>query len=60
MYILNMARAIKMMSVDEIGNFIFENYYKRIIIKNTINHLVKEKQKIRITIKNNYLLTKTF
>ena len=30
MYILNIARAIKKMSVNEIREFIFENYYKRI------------------------------
>ena len=30
MYILNIARAIKKMSVNEIRDFIFENYYKRI------------------------------
>ena len=30
MYILNIAKAIKKMSVNEIREFIFENYYKRI------------------------------
>ena len=30
MYILNIARAIKKMSVNELSDFIFENYYKRI------------------------------
>ena len=30
MYVLNSARAIKKMSVNEIKDFIFENYYKRI------------------------------
>ena len=30
MYILNISRAIKKMSVKEIRDFIFENYYKRI------------------------------
>ena len=29
MYILNIARAIKKMSVNEVGDFIFKNYYKR-------------------------------
>ena len=29
MYILNIARAIKKMSVNEIRDFIFQNYYKR-------------------------------
>ena len=30
MYILNITKAMKKMSVDEIKDFIFENYYKRI------------------------------
>ena len=30
MYILNIAKAIKNMSFNEIRNFIFENNYKRI------------------------------
>ena len=30
MYILNIARAIKKMSTNEIKDFIFENYYKQI------------------------------
>ena len=30
MYTLNISRAIKKMSVNEIRYFIFENYYKRI------------------------------
>ena len=30
MYVLNSVRAIKKMSVNEIKDFIFENYYKRI------------------------------
>ena len=30
MYILSIVRAIKKMSVNEIKDFIFENYYKRI------------------------------
>ena len=30
MYILSIGRAIKMMSVNEIRGFIFENFYKRI------------------------------
>ena len=31
MYILNIASAMKKMSVKEIRDFIFENYYKRIV-----------------------------
>ena len=30
MYTLNITKAIKMMSVNEMRDFIFENYYKRI------------------------------
>ena len=30
MYIINIARAIKKMSANEIKDFIFESYYKRI------------------------------
>ena len=30
MYILNIARTIKKMYVNEIRDFVFENYYKRI------------------------------
>ena len=30
MYILHIVRAIKKMSVNEVKDFIFENYYKRI------------------------------
>ena len=30
MYILNVTRAIKKMSVNEIKDFIFQNYYKQI------------------------------
>ena len=29
MYILNITKAIKKMSINEIKDFIFENYYKR-------------------------------
>ena len=29
MYILNIAKAVKKMSINEIKVFIFENYYKR-------------------------------
>ena len=30
MYILDIARTLKKMSINEIGEFVFENYYKRI------------------------------
>ena len=31
MYILNIASTVKYMSIDEIKDFIFENYYKQIV-----------------------------
>ena len=48
MYILNIARAIKMMSVNEIKDFIFETYYKRIRFSKensyySMKHLRKKK-----------------
>ena len=48
MYILNIAIAIKKMSVNEIKDFIFESYYKRIGFSNeisyySIKHLKKKK-----------------
>ena len=47
MYILNIAKAIKKMSVNEIKDFIFENYYKRIGFSKensyySIKHLLKK------------------
>ena len=30
MYILNIIKAIKTMSINEIKDFVFENYYKRL------------------------------
>ena len=30
MYLLNIAKTIKKMSMNEVRDFIFENYYKRI------------------------------
>ena len=38
MYILNISRAIKKMSGNEIRDFIFENYYKRIGISKENSH----------------------
>ena len=51
MYIVNIARAIKKMSVNEIRDFIFENYYKRIRFSKensyySMKRLKKEKKKI--------------
>ena len=50
MYIVNIARAIKKMSVNEIRDFIFENYYKRIRFSKensyySMKRLKKEKKK---------------
>ena len=37
MYMLNIARAIKKMSVNEIRDFIFKNYYKELdFLKKTV------------------------
>ena len=44
MYMLNIARAIKKMSVNEIRYSIFENYYKGIGFKTTINYLEQRKR----------------
>ena len=49
MYILNIARAIKKMSVNEIRDFIFENYYKSIGFSNENSYyLMKSLKKIFI------------
>ena len=46
MYILNIARAIKKMSLNEIRDFIFENYYKRIgFSEENSYHLMKRLKK---------------
>ena len=50
MYILNIFRAIKKMSVNEIRDFIFENYYKRIGFSKencyySMKHLKKKEKK---------------
>ena len=47
MYILNIASAIKKMSVNEIRDFIFENHYKRIgFYKENSYYSMKQKRKI--------------
>ena len=38
MYTLNIARAIKKMSINEIRDFIFESYYKRIGFSKEISY----------------------
>ena len=50
MYILNIARAIKMMSVNAIRDFIFENYYKRIGFSKENSYYSMKHQKKRIYI----------
>ena len=41
MYTLNIIRAIKKMSVNEIRNFIFENYYKCIVFSKESSYSMK-------------------
>ena len=38
MYILNITKVIKTMSINEIKDFIFENYYKKIGFSQEISH----------------------
>ena len=46
MYILNISKAIKKMSINEIKDFIFENYYKRIVFsKERCSYLLKSLRK---------------
>ena len=48
MHILNFANAIKMMSVNEIRDFIFENYYKRIGFSKENSYDLMKHQKKKI------------
>ena len=51
MYILNIAKAPKKMSVNEIRDFIFENYYKRIgFSKENSYYSMKRLKKIFIVV----------
>ena len=50
MYILNIASAIKKMTVNEIRDFIFESYYKRIGFSKENSHYSMKYQKKRSTI----------
>ena len=50
MYILNIARAIKKMSVNEIRGFIFENYYKRIGFSNENSYYSMKRLKKRFIV----------
>ena len=61
MYILNIARAIKKMSVNEIRDFIFENYYKRIRFSKENNYysVKRLKKKKDLLLLANKLIKKT-
>ena len=51
MYILNITKAIKKMSINEIKYFIFENYYKRIGFSEETNYYsMKCFRKIELTL----------
>ena len=50
MYILSITSAIKNMSVNEIRNFIFKNYYKRIGFSKENSYYSMKHQKKRSTI----------
>ena len=56
MHILNIAKAIKKMSINEIRDFIFENYYKRIGFskENSYYLLNRLKEKIYCCLLTNY------
>ena len=54
MYILSIASAIKKISVNEIRDIIFENYYKRIEFSNKNSYYsMKHQKKKRSTIVSN-------
>ena len=48
MYTLNFTKAIKKMSVNEIKDFIFENYYKRIDFSLENNYSMKRLRKSQV------------
>ena len=50
MYILNVARAKKKVPVNEIRDFIFENYYKRIVFYKGISYysMKRFKKKLKV------------
>ena len=50
MYILNIAKAIKKMSVNDIRDFTFDNYYKRIGFSKENWYYSIKHQKIKPTI----------
>ena len=57
MYILNIARAIKKMSLNEIREFIFENYYKQIGFskENSYYSMRHLKKKDLLLLTNNFI-----
>ena len=54
MYILNIAKAIKKILVNEIKDFIFENYYKRIVFskENSSYSMEYLKKKVLLLLEN--------
>ena len=54
MYILNIAKAIKKISVNEIKDFIFENYYKRVVFskENSSYSMEYLKKKVLLLLEN--------
>ena len=53
-YILNIAKAIKKISVNEIKDFIFENYYKKIVFskENSSYSMEYLKKKVLLLLEN--------
>ena len=58
MYILNVTRAIKKMSVNEIKDFIFENYYKRIEFSKENSYYSMKRLKKKLLLLANKLIEK--
>ena len=50
MYILNIAKAIKKISINEIKDFIFENYYKRTGFSKESSYYLIKRSKKRLTV----------
>ena len=51
MYVLNITKAIKTMSINEVKNFIFENFYKQIgFSKESSYYLMKRLNKKRFIV----------
>ena len=58
MYILNIASTIKKITVNELRDFIFENYYKRIGFVTEINYYSMKQLKKKKKKKKDFLLVK--